>query len=124
MNRDRFQYDVFLSNAGADKPAVRPLAKMLMGEADPIDERTGSTLAGSVVFFCPSLKNGDPHRNIDLPIARLGRAEGALKVRRSCDLFGWRNTHVAELHLSTLRWFALRADDFNGLGAKPIRELS
>jgi len=31
---------------------------------------------------------------------------------------------MADLHLSTLRLFGLDADDFNGLGAKPIRELS
>jgi len=80
MNRDRFEYEVFLSHAGANQPAVRPLAKMLMGEADPIDQGNGSALACSVEFFGPSRKAGDPHWNIDLPIARGGRADVRITV--------------------------------------------
>lgn len=93
----------------------------LMERLDAIDEGNGSALDNSVVFFGSSLKDGDPHSNIDLPIACVGRAGGALKP--AGHVICPENTHVADLHLSTLRWFGVHADDFNGLGAKPIREL-
>ena len=94
----------------------------LMERLDAIDEGNGSALDNSVVFFGSSLKDGDPHSNIDLPIACVGRAGGALKP--AGHVICPQNTHVADLHLSTLRWFGLGVDDFNGLGAKPISELS
>ena len=94
----------------------------LMRRLDAIDEGNGSALDNSVVFFGSSLKDGDPHSNVDLPIACVGRVGGALKP--AGHVVCPENTHVADLHLSTLRWFGLDADDFNGLGAKPIPELS
>lgn len=93
----------------------------LMERLDAIDEGNGSALDNSVVFFGSSLKDGDPHSNIDLPIACVGRAGGALKP--AGHVICPENTHVADLHLSTLRWFGMEADDFNDLGAKPIKEL-
>ncbi|MEM9366024.1 MAG: DUF1552 domain-containing protein [Planctomycetota bacterium] len=93
----------------------------LMKRLDAIDEGNGSALDNSVVFFGSSLKDGDPHSNIDLPIACVGRAGGALKP--AGHVICPENTHIADLHLSTLRWFGCEADDFNGLEAKPIAEL-
>lgn len=90
------------------------LAEMLRGNADPIDEGTGSALAGSVVFFSPSLKDADPHWNIDHPIARVGRAGGALTPAGHV-ICRMENTHVATWPTctpSTLRWFGLDVDDF------------
>jgi hypothetical protein len=94
----------------------------LLEKLDAIDEGDGSALRNSVVFFGSSLKDGHPHSNIDLPIACVGRAGGALKP--SGHVLCPPDTHIADLHLSTLGWFGIEADDFNGLGAKRIVGLS
>ena len=94
----------------------------LLERLDAIREGDASALDNSVVFFGSSLKDGHPHSNIDLPIACVGRAGGALKP--SGHVLCPPDTHIADLHLSTLGWFGIEADDFNGLGAKRIAELS
>lgn len=94
----------------------------LMKRLDQIDEGNGSALDNSVVFFGSSLKDGHAHSNIDLPIACVGRAGGALKP--AGHLICPEDTHIADLHLTTLGWFGIEADDFNGLGAKRISALS
>lgn len=94
----------------------------LMKRLDAIDEGDGSALDNSVVFFGSSLKDGHPHSNIDLPIACVGRAGGALKPAGHfvCP----EDTHIADLHLNTLGWFGIQARDFNRTGAKRISGLS
>ena len=94
----------------------------LMKRLDDIDEGNGTALDNSVVFFGSSLKDGDPHSNIDLPIACVGRAGGALKP--AGHVMCPEDTHIADLHLSSMRWFGIDADDFNGLGAKIIPQLT
>ena len=93
----------------------------LMSRLDGIDEGNGTALDNSVVFFGSSLKDGHAHSNLDLPIACLGRAGGKLKPAGivTCE----ENTHIADLHLTTLNWFGIEAEDFNGLGAKRIAKL-
>lgn len=94
----------------------------LLKRLDAIDEGNGTALDNSVVFFGSSLKDGHPHSNIDLPIACVGRAGGALKP--AGHVICAENTHIADLHLTTLGWFGIEAADFNGLEAKPIAKLS
>ncbi len=89
-----------------------------MKRLDAIDEGNGSALDNSVVFFGSSLKDGDPHSNVDLPIACVGRAGGGLKP--AGHVICPEDTPIGDLHLSTLGWFGVDADDFNGLGAKRI----
>ena len=93
----------------------------LMGRLDGINEGDGSALDNSVVFFGSSLKDGHPHSNIDLPIACVGRAGGALKP--SGHVICPENTHIADLHLTTLDWYGLEEKDFNGLGARRLSGL-
>jgi hypothetical protein len=93
----------------------------LMKRLDAIDEGSGTALDNSLVFFGSSLKDGHPHSNIDLPIACVGRAGGSLRPAGHVTCHP--DTHIADLHLSTLGWFGIEADDFNGLGAKRIPEL-
>lgn len=93
----------------------------LLKRLDSIDEGNGTALDNSLVFFGSSLKDGDPHSNIDLPIACVGRAGGGM--RPGGHVICAEDTPIADLHLSTLRWFGIDADDFNGLGAKPIAML-
>jgi hypothetical protein len=90
----------------------------LMAKLDAIDEGNGTALDNSVVFFGSSLKDGHPHSNIDLPIACVGRAGGALQP--AGHLLCPEDTPIADLHLTTLTWFGIEAEDFNGLGAKRI----
>ncbi|MBG87853.1 MAG: hypothetical protein CMO80_13245 [Verrucomicrobiales bacterium] len=94
----------------------------LMKRLDDIDEGNGSALDNSVVFFGSSLKDGHAHSNIDLPIACIGRAGGALKP--AGHVICPENTHIADLHLTTLGWFGIQANDFNNLGARRIPGLS
>ena len=94
----------------------------LMQRLDEIDEGNGSALDNSVVFFGSSLKDGHAHSNIDLPIACVGRAGGALKP--AGHVICPENTPIADLHLTTLEWFGIAANDFNNLGARRIPALS
>jgi hypothetical protein len=94
----------------------------LLQRLDTIDEGSGTALDNSVVFFGSSLKDGHPHSNIDLPIACVGRAGGALKP--AGHVICPENTPIADLHLTTLGWFGIEARDFNDLKAKPIAQLS
>lgn len=94
----------------------------LMSRLDSIDEGNGTALDNSVVFFGSSLKDGHSHSNVDLPIACVGRAGGAL--RPAGHVICPADTHIADLHLSTLHWFGIDADDFNNSGARPISGLS
>lgn len=90
----------------------------LMKRLDAIDEGDGSALDNSVVFFGSSLKDGHPHSNIDLPIACVGRAGGALKPAGHVILP--EDTHIADLHLTSLGWFGIEATDFNGTDARRL----
>lgn len=90
----------------------------LMQKLDEIDEGDGTALDNSVVFFGSSLKDGHPHSNIDLPIACVGRAGGALKP--AGHVICPEDTHIADLHLTTLGWFGAEANDFNGTGARRL----
>ncbi len=90
----------------------------LMKRLDSIDEGNGTALDNSVVFFGSSLKDGDPHSNIDLPIACVGRAGGRLNP--GGHVVCPEETPIADLHLTTLGWFGIEASDFNNLGAKPL----
>lgn len=94
----------------------------LMHRLDQIDEGDSTALDNSVVFFGSSLKDGHPHSNVDLPVCCVGRAGGALKP--AGHLICPEDTHIADLHRSTLGWFGLPDDDFNGLETKPIPGLS
>lgn len=93
----------------------------LLSRLDSIDEQDGTALDNSVVFFGSSLKDGDAHSNIDLPIACFGRAGGRLKP--AGHVICPENTHISNLHLTTLRWFGAEQSDFNGQSAKVISEL-
>ena len=90
----------------------------LMHRLDQIDEGESTALDNSLVFFGSSLKDGHPHSNIDLPILCVGRAGGALQP--AGQVFCGEESHIADLHLSTLGWYGIEAGDFNGLGAKPL----
>lgn len=93
----------------------------LMKRLDSIQEGNGTALDNSIIFFGSSLKDGHPHSNVDLPIACVGRAGGAL--RPAGQVFCAENTHVTDLHLTTLRCFGVDASDFNGTSAKPIEDI-
>jgi hypothetical protein len=94
----------------------------LMKRLDEIDEGDGTALDNSVVFFGSSLKDGHPHSNIDLPVACVGRAGGALEP--AGHVICPKDTHIADLHLSTLGWFGIDSQDFNGTGARRLAQVS
>jgi hypothetical protein len=94
----------------------------LLARLDAIQEGNGTALDNSVVFFGSSLKEGHIHSNIDLPIACFGRAGGRLKPvgHVICP----EETSIANLHLTTLRWFGIEASDFNGMSTGTIPQLT
>jgi hypothetical protein len=93
-----------------------------MKRLDAIDEGDGTALDNSVVFFGSSLKDGNSHSNIDLPVACVGRAGGALEP--AGHVVCPQDTPIANLHMSTLQWFGIDAKDFNGLSAQRIPQLT
>lgn len=88
---------------------------------DGIDEGGRSLLDNCVIGFGSELKDGHRHENFDLPIALFGGGGGAVKHRG--HLRCPEDTNIADLHLTTFRWFGIEAESFNGVSTKVIPEL-
>lgn len=87
-----------------------------LNRLDSIDEGNGSLLDNSLIFFGSSLKDGQEHSSVDLPVAMFGNLGG--RVRARGHVFLRDKTLMASLHRTTMHWYGVEADDFNDTGAK------
>ena len=74
-----------------------------------------------MVFFGSPLKDGQEHANTDLPIVMVGGLGG--KLRHAGHLVCPEDTNVANLHLTTVRWFGVKVDSFNAVSRGSISQL-
>jgi hypothetical protein len=93
----------------------------LLRRLDSISEGDGTLLDHSAVFFGSPLKDGQEHVNSDLPVVLAGGLAG--KVKHAGHLRCPEDTNIANLHLTTVRWFGVKTDDFNGVSTEPISQL-
>ncbi len=94
----------------------------LLKRLDSIREGDGTLLDHSVVFFGSSLKDGQEHANWDLPVVMAGGLGG--RIKHAGHLMCAEDTNIANLHLTTVRWFGVEADSFNGMSTGPISQLA
>ena len=94
----------------------------LLNRLDSIQEGDGTLLDHSVVFFGGSLKDGQEHANVDLPVAIVGGLGG--KIKHQGHLICPEDTNIANLHLTTVGWFGVETDNFNGMSTGPISQFT
>ena len=78
-------------------------------------------LEHSVIGYGSELKDGQAHENVDLPIVLFGG--GAGKLKHQGHLICPEDTNIADLHLTTFRWFGIDHDSFNGVSTQVIPSL-
>lgn len=94
----------------------------LLNRLEAIREGDGTLLDHSVVFFGSSLKDGQEHANTDLPVVMAGGLGG--RIKHAGHLICPEDTNIANLHLTTVRWFGIQSDGFNGMSTGPISQLA
>lgn len=85
-----------------------------------IKEGDGTLLDHSLIFFGSSLKDGNAHSNIDLPVVMLGGGCG--RVQHRGHDFCTPKTNITDLHFTSLKCFGIDEEGFNGMEANVIND--
>ena len=94
--------------------------KYFLERMKSIDEGGVSLLDNSVVLYGSSMKDGNGHKQNNLPILLAGQGQGSLKTGRHIDVG---SQPLSNLHLSLAQKFGIEEDNFNGIGQASIPEL-
>ncbi len=86
-----------------------------------ITEEDGTLFDHSLIFFGSSLKDGNAHSNIDLPLVMLGGGCG--RIHHRGHYFCPPKTNIADLHCTTLKCFGIDGDSFNGIETSVMNDV-
>jgi hypothetical protein len=90
----------------------------LLQQMSAIDEGDGTLLDNSIVLFGSGMKDGNVHEPVDIPIALFGSCRGQLKTGRKLQCPD--DSLLAQLHLSLLDCYGIKAENFNGVTNQPL----
>lgn len=93
----------------------------LLNRLKSIDEGNGSLLDNSIVLYGSGMKDGNGHKQNNLPILLAGNGQGAIKTGRHIKL---KSQPLSNLHLTLAQKFGIEKNNFNGVGRSAIAELS
>lgn len=85
-----------------------------------IDEGGSSLLDNSILLYGSGMKDGNGHKNYNLPILLAGKGKGTIKPGRHIDLGG---QPLADLHLTLAQKFGIEDENFNKVGSMTIQDL-
>ena len=93
----------------------------MLDKLKSIDEGDGSLLDHAVVLYGSGMKDGNGHKQENLPILLAWKGNGIIKPGRHLRLP--KATPLANLHLTLLQQFGIETESFNGASTGTISGL-